>query len=176
MVSLKLDDKIKTEISKFASEEETSVEMIFIDVLDDNKYRLKMALDLEALAPIYSGEYGQSILCKFLNNDQHFKLVSVEDLISGLQAGFDVKPLVNEETFFLKLQIKDGKYKAEFDVPVDAAEPDKIPIKAGTPMVVFCKPGIWANFKTGKAGVYLQVEQIKLNMETPKKKTSRVRK
>lgn len=175
MYSLKIDDKTKQDLAKYQKDEETSCEMSFLDVLDQNKFRLKLVLDLEALAPIYSGEYGQSVLCKFLNNEQYAKLASVEDLVGDLGGDFDVKPLLQDETFFLKLQTKDGKYKAQFDVPVDANEPEKVPIVAGTTLVVFCKPGVWLNYKTNKAGVYLQVEKINLAQEAPKKK-NRVKK
>lgn len=169
MYSLKVDEKIKSELAKYEQDEEPDTEMCFIDIIDNNKLRLKMALDLEALAPIGTSEWGQSLLCKFLNGEQYAKIVAIDDLVQDkFGKTFKVKAFANEETFFLKLQVKDGQYKAKFDVPMDPANPDKSPITAGTQIVVFCRPGVWLNMKNGTGGVYLQIERI--NVEQPKKK------
>lgn len=168
MYSFKIDSKTRTEINKHLNRQATSTENAFIEVLDDRQFRLKMVLDLEVLAPVYVSEYGQSMLCKFISNEQYGHISEIEELIKEKFKAFEVKPLVDDETFFLKLQTKDGKYKAKFDVEADPEHPEKLPIESGTPIVVFCKPGVWMNFEKNKAGVYLQIEKI--NFEQPKKK------
>lgn len=168
MYSFKIDQKTQNDVNKHLARQKTSSESAFIDVLDDKKFRLKLVLDLEVLAPVYVSEYGQSMLCRFVNNEQQSHILEIEEMIKDQFKAFEMKPLVADETFFLKLQTKDGKYKAKFDVVVDPEHPEKFPIESGTPIVVFCKPGVWMNFETNKAGVYLQIEKI--NFEQQKKK------
>jgi hypothetical protein len=170
MYSLKVTDKLAQDLVKFDKNETPATETHFLDVLNENKIQVRMVLDLIALAPIYSSEYGQSVLCKFTNQEQFSKILEIENLIPEV-GDFDAKPFVQDETFFLKLQTKDGKYKAAFDVVVDCNEPEKVPIRENVPLVVFCKPGVWVNLKNGKAGVYLQIEKINLMPE--KKPTQR---
>lgn len=170
MLSFKIDEKTKQDLAKVEKNEEPDTEMGYIEVADDNKMRLKMVLDLETLAPISVSEWGQSLFCKFLNGEQYAKLAQLDDLVEEEYGSkYKVKPLLNEDKFFLKLQVKDGKYKAKFDVPMDPSNVDKSPITAGTQIVVFCRPGVWLNFKSKTAGVFLQVETI--NTDQPKKKS-----
>lgn len=164
MYSLKVTDKLAQDLIKYEKNEIPITETHFIDVLNENKIQVRMVLDLIALAPIYSSEYGQSVLCKCINQEQFSKILEIENLIPEV-GDFDSKPFFQDDTFFLKLQIKDGKYKAVFDVPVDCNEPEKVPIRENVSMVVFCKPGVWVNLKNGKSGVYLQIEKINLMPE-----------
>ena len=174
MYTLKLDDKITKDLKNHEQGQEVSKENLFIEVLDDNKYSLKMVLDLEALGPIYSSEYGQSILCKFVNSDQYARVAEIEDLVEeSVGSKLETKTLLKDETFFLKLQIKDGKYKAEFDVPMNADEPEKSVIKTGTPLVVYCKPGVWINFSTNKSGIFIGAQKISIDSGKKKVRVTR---
>lgn len=174
MFTLKLDDKTKSEIKKFNDGEETK-EMIFVDILDENKYPLRMVLDLEALSSIHSGEYGQSVLVKLINPDQYSKMAELEDLVEiNVSEKMEAKELLNGETFFLKLPIKDDKYKFTCPDTMDPTNLEVSPIKPGTNFTVFTKPGVWMNFVNAKAGIYFKIEKVLF--DTPKKKTVRVTK
>ena len=168
MYSLKLDDKIKAVIKSFEEKDEMKDEATYFDIYDENKFRVKLVLDVEVLSPIAVSEYGQSLFGRLVNSEQGSRIEQIEDLINEISCQLDNKPVLNEDRIFFKLPVKDGKYKAEFDVPMDPATPEKSAIKPGSAIVIFCKPGLWANFGTGKAGVYFQIEKI--TTDQPKKK------
>ena len=172
MYNLKLDAKTKDDLEKFNNNETPSKENLFVDIVDDNKFFVRLVLDVQVLAPIFVSDYGHSVLCKIVNSDQFAKVSALETLISEEPLFPAFKHFLKEDTFFLKLSVKDGKYKPEFDVPMDVSKPEDSVIKPGAPLTIFCKAGAWINFKEDVCGLFLKTEKIN-TVEQPLKKKSR---
>jgi hypothetical protein len=170
MLTLKIDDKLKQDFLHLQRDEEVERENAFVTVLDENKFPLKLVLDVEALGPIYVSEFGHSVFCKIVNSEQYARVAAIEDLIDDeLDKSLERKPFLNDDSFFLKLPVKNGKYKASFDIPINPDEPEKSNIKAGTAMVLYVKPGVWINYPSNKAGVFFSIDRI--SVDTGKKKS-----
>jgi len=160
MLTIKKDEKTTQELEAYAKGVAT-VENVFLNVEDENKLVYKIKLELQALGSIYVNDYGQSVLVKCVQKEQYLTLCEVEDLLDmTMGEKMTAKNFFREDTFFLKLATKDGKYKAEFDPTCDPSSPEKSGIKAGTMLVVDCQPGIWMNLKNDKAGMFLSVEKV----------------
>ena len=159
MVSLVIDENAEKQIAAFKEGKDTE-ESLFINVVDENALPLRLTLELESLGGVFVSEFGQSILCKVLKTEHTQMFAKLEELAeTNAPEGFEVKDFTKDEKFFLKLQVKDKKYRAEFDPQATPSAPEKI-VKQGSLLQVECKPGVWLNFDSKKTGLFLKVDKI----------------
>jgi hypothetical protein len=178
MFNLIKSEKTIQELEAYDNDQ-TCFENIFMNIEDAEKKPVKFDLNLVALSNVYGSEYGHSVLVKCETIDQYASLCEVEDLIDvNFSHKVDTKNFFNEEAFFLKLSIKGDKYKAEFDPPCEPKDFETSLIKGGSKLQVECKPGLWLNTKTNKAGMFLAISKITIDggVQTIPKKSRKNRK
>jgi len=143
----------------------------FFKILDGKNTPLKTTLNLESLGEVYSSEYGHSVHC-IVNDEEEQKMITMmEDMIFELiPETITLKDFLKDNKFFMKLQTKDGKYKAIFDPPMT---PEKPIIHASSSLQVECKPSLWINNVSKTAGLCLQI--IKITVDGGAKKRVRKR-
>ena len=167
MFTLAKNEKTTKDLEAYENDEPCP-ENIFINLEDSEKKPAKFTLDLLALSGVYGTDYGHSVLVKCETTEQYASLCEVEDLIDvNFSHKVDTKNFFNEEAFFLKLSVKGDKYKAEFDPPCDPKDFETSPIKGGAKLQVECKPGLWLNTKTNKAGMFLAISKITIDGGSP---------
>lgn len=167
MFTLAKNEKTMKDLEAYENDE-TCPENIFFNFEDSDKNPAKFTLDLVALSNIYGSEYGHSVLVKCETVEHYNSLCEVEDLIDvNFSHKVETKNFFNDETFFLKLSIKGDKYKAEIDPPFNPKDFETSPIKGGAKLQVECKPGLWLNTKTNKAGMFLAVSKVTIDGGSP---------
>ena len=157
---LAIDDKTKALFTEHLNGNAKD-EMVFVNTRDSNNRAIKLVLECEALGSIIESDFGQSVLCRIVDSEQVNKLIEIEEVISAtIPNTMTVKEFLREDRFFLKLGVKDGKYKTIIDPPANPSTPEKSAFTSGASVQVECKPNMWINFGNGQAGIFLQVNKI----------------
>jgi hypothetical protein len=171
------DEKINEQLTAYENDEPCD-ENLFIDIEDESEKKVKMTLDVMALGEIYVTDYGHSILVKCENPQHYSALCEIEDMVDiNFPQKVESKNFFNNEAFFLKLSMKNDKYKAKFDPEVNCKDLSKSPIKGGSLLKVECQPGLWLNTKTHKGGMFLSIKSIIVDGGSlPPKKNRKARK
>jgi hypothetical protein len=149
--------------------------MIFINGRDDKNKPFRMIAELEALGDILQSEYGHSILVRFTDPEDQDQFDLIEQEARNLiPEGIDYKDMIRDGKFFLKLQTKDGRYKAQFNPSVTPANPEKAGVHQGSLLDIEFQPNVWINFENTAGGLYLNTTSITVDggkkKSTPRKR------
>jgi len=111
---------------------------------------------------IISGEFGHSVYCEV---DEYETIAPhLEKLTTTAKSLFpeyEFKELTKDDgVFFLKLSHKNGKYNANIHPPCVPTAPEKSSFESGAKLVITCSINVWANFKSGTAGFFLNCSKI----------------
>jgi hypothetical protein len=150
---------------------ENKTETKFASFVDSKNRKLSLSLECESLGGIISGDYGQSVLLSLLNETQKDEMNAREDeLEKAVPETFHCRQFLRDDRFFMKLQIKDGNYKALMVPRQNCDEPEKSSFANGEAVVVECKPGAYFNFKEKTCGLYLQITKITIGKPKSRKR------
>jgi hypothetical protein len=149
-------------IATYEKDQTYSQEMEFIYSKTDTGRKVNVEMEGECLGSIDNSEdYGQSVLCGLSGDDAYEFLDYEESAMKIIPNGFEFKRYVNDERFFLKLLVKDGKYKASITPPHNPQKfAESSSFKEGSKFMLKFSPNLWINYATKKAGLYLQVKSI----------------
>lgn len=150
---------------------ETSKEMKFVNFVNEKKRPLSLTLECEAVGELLVGDFGHSVLCTIISEDQKDIIMDLEDEISkNCPESFQARQFMRDERFFLKLPTKDGEYKATTVPRQDPANTDKSSFAAGVHVTIECKPGAYFNFKEEAAGLFLTAKKITIGKPKNRKR------
>lgn len=135
--------------------------MVFVNSRDDSNKAFRLNYEFEALGDVIVGEFGHSVLVRFTDPTDLDEFKKIEDIVAEmLPAGLTFKESLREEKLFIKLQTKDGRYKASFNPPISPSALDKSPIHQGSLLDISFQPNLWINFSSQNAGIYLNISTI----------------
>lgn len=172
-----LDLKTKAALKNFSEGKEVDG-MFFVNARNDRKGPLVLDLECECLSSVIESDYGQSLLCTIANEDALKMFEEIEDRASDMVADIDnatYKHFIQDEKFFLKLAIKNDKYKARITPAANPTQLDKSPFYAGANLRIELTPNLYIRFdktedKTECAtGLYLTVKKITIDGGRKKK-------
>lgn len=160
---------LDTQTTDLLKNPENKTEMKFVNFGTKNR-KLAITIECECQGNILVSDYGQSVLCLILSEDQKNIVGELEDEIENhVPEGFTYRSFVRDDKFFLKLPIKDGKYKMITVPPQNADEPENSSFASGVFVSIECKPGAYFNFKEKTSGLYLQTSKITIGKKTRKR-------
>jgi len=140
---------------------EGKTDMKFVNFTDAKNRKLSLTLDCEALGNILVSDYGQSVLCAIMAEDQKETILNLEDEIEKhTPEEFTFRAFMRDDRFFLKLPVKDGGYKAVTVPHQNPDEPEKSAFVNGINVIVEGKPGAYFNLKDKTSGLYFQATKI----------------
>ena len=168
-----LDKKTQDAITEYKNGN-TDQPMAFVNGRDISNKPYKLNYEFESLGDIMVGEFGHSILVRFTDPNDHDEFKKIEELASTtLPDGILFKESLREDKMFIKLQSKDGKYKASFNPLIIPTALDKSTIHQGSLLDITFQPNMWINFNNQAGGIFLNIAQI--TVDGGKKKTTRRR-
>lgn len=137
----------------------TSCEMDHIYSKQDRR-KMSVEFEVECLSGIFKTEYGQSVHC-CLDSPEADQIMEYEEAAAKIvPEGFEYKPFLQDDKFFLKLVIKDGKYKADITPPLSPEKYAESNFKDQAKFMLKFSPHLWINYSTKKAGLYLHTRSI----------------
>lgn len=150
-------------------------DMAFINCRSDKKARTtRVTFQCEVLGEgIASSEYGHSIYCKIIDQSTIDAYTTLNDrFVSFMEPleEFEINEMVKNDSIFLKLQQRDGKYKATIIPSCTPANFEKSAVEYGSKLEVTCNIGGYVNFKDKKAGIYLSTSRIVVDGGKKKRK------
>lgn len=155
-----LDKKTKDAITEYENGN-TEQPMAFVNGRDISNKPYKLTYEFESLGDIMVGEFGHSILVRFTDPNDHEEFQKIEELASTtLPKGITFKESLREDKMFIKLQCKDGKYKASFNPQITPSSLDKSTIHQGSLLDITFQPNMWINFSSQAGGIFLNIAQI----------------
>jgi len=158
----KADSQSQTLLTEFA-QGQTPKKVAFINSTKDRRIA-KVNFEFEAQGDINNGEYGYSILCKFVEPEDLEFFEEIEKKAANfLPKDIEFKSILKEEKIFIKLATKDGKFTARTDPHISPDQLDKSNIHQGSLLDVELQPNIWVNFERRSAGLYLKIFDITIN-------------
>ncbi len=115
---------------------------------------------------ILVSEYGQSLPLVLPEQDQVAlaNLALVLDNVADFPfvKGYDILPVIKNETFYLKLKKnKDGKYRGKIDFEVDPEHPEKSNLQKGDMLTATVEVKVWLNLKEETAGFMFELIHLK---------------
>jgi hypothetical protein len=139
-------------------------EIMFMDAVDENGKPVRMNLECEALGDLIVSDnpkFGHSVLCR-LTEPEHIIAVEAFETIAEklLIEEIAFKDFLQGEKFFLKLKIHNTKYKAKIDPSLSPLTPEKSPIQQHSVIEIQCAPGLWVNFGTKTAGLFMKIYNV----------------
>lgn len=141
----------------------TPKKVAFINSTKDRRIA-KVHFEFEAQGDIISGEYGHSILCKFVEPEDLMFFEEVEDKAAKfLPKDIQFKSIIRDEKIFIKLQTKDGRFTARTDPPISPDQLEKSTVHQGSLLDIELQPNLWINFENRMAGLYLKIFDITIN-------------
>lgn len=154
---------------------ETTKIMAFVNGRTASNRPLKVVLDCEALGSIIAGDYGQTVLCRLLDAEDVEGIAKLEEqIIELIPDQLEYKSFLQDDKFFLKLAVKDDRYKFELDPESKPSQHEKSPFHQNSTVQIVCQPNVWINYETKKSGIFLNVFKIVVD-GGKKKSTSRKR-
>ena len=167
MTTLSLDNATAALLKK----PEGKTDMKFVGFMTDKNRKLSLTLECEALGGVLVSDYGHSVLCSLLSEDQKELVNGLEDEVEKhTPEDFMCRQFLRDDRFFLKLQVKDGNYKALTVPPQNPEEPEKSSFVNGIDVAIECKPGAYFNFKEKTCGIYMQVTKIPIGKPKSRKR------
>lgn len=143
---------------------ETPQKLAFVNATQNNRMA-RFSYEFESQGSIINGEYGYSILCKFIdpNDLEEFELIE-QEAAQFLPKDIEYKSMLREEgRLFIKLQTKDGKFVARTDPPIQPDQLEKSMIHEGSLLDIEFQPNVWINFENRVAGIFLKISNITIN-------------
>ena len=168
-----LEPKVEKAIEGYLNEESVDG-MYFMSSRVDNK-PVTMKVVCECLSGIITSEYGHSVLCKLVDSEDVDKFEDMEkEARDLLPEKTQFKEFLKEEKFFLKLAIKDDKYKPRILPTANPGQPEKSGFVSGSVIELEMNPSMWVRFSGDEchAGLFINVNKIVID-GGKKKKTKR---
>lgn len=166
-----IDQKLQNATEEYKNGNSTS-DLVFVNSRTASNRPLRMALDCEALGDIKVSEFGQTVYCQILKQEDHEGFNRLEEQAADLlPEGIDFKPLLKDDKFFLKLATKGDRYKCEINPDCKPSAPEKSPFKQNALLEIFFQPNVWINFEKKQAGIYLNISKIIVDGGSKKKLT-----
>lgn len=167
-----LDQETETKFSDF--KKGSTPDMGFVQCKGDKSSRsgTRVVYECEVVGEgIISGDYGHSVYCKLVDNDTMESFHTVEERAATLvPEGIEFTPFIKNDTFFLKLQQKDGKYKATIVPNCTPLNFEKSCIEYGSRLSISCTINMWINFKDKKSGLFLGINRVVVDGGKKKRK------
>lgn len=161
-LEFKADSQAQSLMNDYA-QGRTPKKVAFVNSTKDRRIA-KVHFEFESQGDIINGEYGHSILCKFVDpEDLEFFQEIERKAVNFLPKDIDFKSILREEKIFIKLTTKDGKFTARTDPPIHPDQLDKSNIHQGSLLDVELQPNIWINFEQRTSGLYLKIFDITIN-------------
>lgn len=155
-----VEPKIKEAIDQFNAGTPPKI-MAFINSRMASKRPLRITLECEALGDVIVGDYGQTVLCRVLDQEDIDGLSRLdEQAVSLIPDEISFKPLLKDDKFFLKLAVKDDRYKFDINPDYKPSQLEKSPFHQSSTVSIECQPNIWINFETAQAGIFLNVAKV----------------
>lgn len=169
-----LDPKLETAITSFEKGDKTEG-MFFMNNRNEEDNLLKVIkVECEELSGVMTTEFGQSVLCKLVNSEDTKLFEEIEQEAKDLLPDNVIfKSFVLEDKFFLKLGIKDDKYKARITPSANPNQLDKTPFYAGASLEIEMNPNAWVKFSNDEchAGLFMNVNKVSIDGGKKKKKS-----
>ena len=173
-IQFKADPSAQALIKEF-EQGSTPKKLAFINSTQNNRIA-RLNYEFESQGDILNGEFGYSILCRFLDPEDHAEFVRIEqEAANFLPKDIEFKSMLRkeEDRIFIKLQTKNGRFVPRLDPPVQLDNLEKSTIHQGSLLDIDFQPNVWINFEQRMAGIYLKVSSI--TIDGGKKKQSKRR-
>lgn len=170
-----LDPKLETAIVSFEKGEKVEG-MHFVNSRDEKNKAVVLTIECESISPIISSDYGQSVLCKLINGGDASTIEEIEESVKELLPERTIfKSFIQEEKFFLKLGVKDDKYKARIIPAANPNQLEKSPFYVGATLELEMNPNGWVRFGNDEchAGLFMNINKITIDGGKKKKKSSK---
>lgn len=143
---------------------ETPSKLAYINATQNNRIA-RLTYEFESQGDLTNGEYGYSVLCKFIEPTEldEFEMIE-QEAVNFLPKDIEFKSVLREEgRVYIKLPIKDGKFVPLMDPHFLPDQLDKSPIHEGSILDIEFRPSVWINFEQRTAGIYFKISQVTIN-------------
>jgi len=166
------DTATETKLADF--ENDIIPEMAFINSKPDKstKFGSRVSFNCEVQGEgITDSEYGHSIFCKISDDATLAAFNILQDRATDITPeGIEFNPFLKNDSVFIKLAQKDGKYKAAIIPTCTPATFEKSAVEYGSKIEVSCSVNMYINFKDKKAGIYLTINRLVIDGGKKKRK------
>lgn len=166
------DSTTETKLADF--ENDIVPEMAFINSKPDKsaKFGTRVTFNCEVQGEgITESEFGHSIFCKITDEPTVAAFELLQDRAEAVvPKGIEFNPFVKNDSVFIKLAQKDGKYKATIIPACTPATFEKSAVEYGSKIEVSCTVNLYVNFKEKKAGLFLTINRLVVDGGKKKRK------
>lgn len=166
------DPATETKLSDF--ENDIVPEMAFINSKPDksSKFGTRVTFNCEVQGEgITDSEFGHSIFCKITDDATIAAFKLLEDRADDLTPNeIEFNPFVKNDSVYIKLAQKDGKYKSTIIPVCNPSTFEKSAVEYGSKIEVSCTVNMYVNFKEKKSGLFLTINRLVIDGGKKKRK------
>lgn len=142
--------------------------VVYLNFLKDGKPAPRLTIEGTSENEIIVTDYGHSILISL--DPSSFKIIDeLRQCFDSISSEFELKEIENDGLMFIKLPLKNDKYKCFIDPPVSAKTPESSAFEKGAKVSICLSPKAWFNFDESKCGVFFKIHKITIDNGKKKK-------